>query len=248
MAALDPVADLERRLDRGVGQDVACHAECDPHVVARARFLADHPATVGKRIALALIEKRRAPLQARRDLRARAARGPAALRRSGRVRAPVRRRSSVRRSSGRARGRRSLRHARALATMLEREPRSHGGRALARHVAACRHDLGSAAPPASRSSASHRALDAEFLASTILAVCGTVVVVCTSANDQTACGDACSGEVLRVPEPARVEAFFVRHARFMPRPCALTCVAKLPEHKRSGAGATVAHHKRATTI
>lgn len=80
------------------------------------------------------------------------------------------------------------------------------------------------------------------LTTLILTVCATVVWS-PERFDQTAVG-----WVLRElgrAEPARVEAFFRRHARFMSRDCVRYVVEKLPVAKRRE---LVAHHKRATTF
>lgn len=76
----------------------------------------------------------------------------------------------------------------------------------------------------------------------ILTVCATVVWS-PDRFDQTAVG-----WVLRElgrAEPARVEAFFRRHARFMSRDCVRYVVEKLPAAKRTE---LLAHHKRVTTF
>ncbi len=238
MAALDPVADLERRLDRGVGQTWRAMRSAI-RTWWREHELADHPATVGKRIALALIEKRRAlykhagtfVLELLADqLRCADLVAFARLFDDGHLCGdhPVEREVVDRFGTL------------VLATMLEREL---GRMEVARSLATWRHAVTiwqRRAACLAFVRVAPRA-DAE-LASTILAVCGTVVWS-HERHDQTAVATLLR-ELARA-EPARVEAFFVRHARFMPRPCARTCVAKLPEHKRKE---LLAHHKRATTI
>lgn len=76
----------------------------------------------------------------------------------------------------------------------------------------------------------------------ILTVCATVVWS-HERFDQTAVGWVLR-ELSRV-EPARVEAFFRHHARWMSKEAARQAVAKLPLALRTE---LLAHHKRATTL
>ena len=77
---------------------------------------------------------------------------------------------------------------------------------------------------------------------TILLVCSTVVWSIED-DDQTAVG-AVLRELSRA-EPVCVEAFFRRYARLMSRACARTAVAKLSSPVRTE---LLAHHRRATTL
>ena len=78
------------------------------------------------------------------------------------------------------------------------------------------------------------------LADVILTVCRTVVWS-HEHDDQTAVGALL--RALSASEPLRVEAFVRRHARFMSRECARLAVAKLPSR-----AVLLAHHKRATSL
>lgn len=80
------------------------------------------------------------------------------------------------------------------------------------------------------------------LTDAILLVCATVVWS-HEAEDQSAVG-VLLRELSRA-EPVCVEAFFRRYARFMSRSCARTVVAKLAAPVRSE---LLAHHRRATSI
>jgi len=76
----------------------------------------------------------------------------------------------------------------------------------------------------------------------VLLVCATVVWS-HERLDQTAVGWVLR-ELSRA-EPARVEAFYRRHARLMSKACARAAVAKLPPDQRAE---LLAHHKRATSL
>jgi 3-methyladenine DNA glycosylase AlkD len=80
------------------------------------------------------------------------------------------------------------------------------------------------------------------LTTAILTVCATVVWS-LERFDQTAVGWVLR-ELARA-EPARVEVFFRKFARLMSKECARHAVAKLPVARRTE---LLAHHKRATTI
>ncbi len=79
-----------------------------------------------------------------------------------------------------------------------------------------------------------------MLADVILGVCRTVVWS-HERGDQTAVGALL--RALSAVEPLRVEAFFRRHARLMSRECARLAVGKLPSRT-----ALLAHHRRATSL
>jgi len=76
----------------------------------------------------------------------------------------------------------------------------------------------------------------------VLSICATVVWS-IERHDQTAVGSVLR-ELSRA-EPARVEAFVRRHALLMSREGVRLAVAKLPAGKRS---VLLAHHKRATSL
>ena len=76
----------------------------------------------------------------------------------------------------------------------------------------------------------------------ILTICATVVWS-HERHEQTAVG--CVLRELSRAEPARVEAFFRRHALLMSKECAGHAVAKYPATVRAE---LAAHHKRATSL
>jgi hypothetical protein len=80
------------------------------------------------------------------------------------------------------------------------------------------------------------------LTTVILTVCATVVWS-HERFDQTAVGSVL--RELSAAEPVRVENFFRTHARFMSKECARCAVEKMPASRRLE---LLAHHKRATTI
>lgn len=80
------------------------------------------------------------------------------------------------------------------------------------------------------------------LVDTVLSICGNVVWSIEK-HDQTAVG-CILGELARA-EPSRVEAFFRRHALLMTKECARYAAAKFPAALRAE---LLAHHKRATSL
>jgi DNA alkylation repair enzyme len=237
MAALDPVADLERRLVAGAsktwrGMRGAIRAWWRDHE------LADHPATVGMRIALALIEKKRALYKHAGtfvlvllgdQLRCADLAVFAQLFEAGHL-------------GGETAIEREVvdRFADLLALMLAREARRME---VARGLAEWRHASTIwQRRAACLAFAAHAPHADAVMARTILAVCGTVVWS-HRPHDQSAVATAL--RELSLAEPARVETFFRRHARFMSRSCARTCVAKFSVSRRRE---LLAHHERATTI
>ncbi len=80
------------------------------------------------------------------------------------------------------------------------------------------------------------------LADHVLTICATVVWS-NERHDQTAVG--CVLRELSRAEPERVEAFVRRHALLMSKECARHAVAKFPAALRAE---LVAHHKRATSL
>jgi 3-methyladenine DNA glycosylase AlkD len=229
--ALDPVADLGRRLARRRGTSLrAC--------VLRwwtDHGLAEHPATVGKRIALALFEHpradaRQAAILLLHELLADSLRPsdlPAfeALFVHGALAE-----GSVVDSFG----------VKVLGTMLHRV---HGRSDVARGIAAWR----SANTMWQRRAAcvAFTAVAAQgepVLVQQIFTLCSTVVWSPESV-DQTAVGWLLR-ELSRA-EPTRVEAFVRRHARFMSRECVRQAVEKLPAARQHD---VLAHWTRATTL
>ena len=76
----------------------------------------------------------------------------------------------------------------------------------------------------------------------ILAICASVVWS-IDPIDQSAVASIL--RELSTSEPDRVEAFFIRYARFMSKACARTAISRYSRARRSE---LLAHHKRATTI
>lgn len=235
--ALDPVADLSRRLARG---PIAGRSALRTCVLAwwRDQALAEHPSTVGKRVALALLE------QARRDakqagvivlqellaehlrtsdlasfelLLATGALSDAALVDGFAVRVLG---TMLLRVRGRGDVARVLASWRDGTTVWQRRAACVAFTALA--------PQGDAALPG--------------LAQLIFTVCSTVVWS-PERLDQTAVGWLLR-ELSRA-EPTRVEAFFRRHARFMSRECARLAIERLPAARHKD---LLAHWKRATSL
>ncbi len=227
--SLDPVADLERRLARRGQVRAAVHRWWNDH------GLADHPAQVGKRIALALIERRRpdakrAGMLVLRDLLADhlATSDLAAFERlfaAGHLAdddlvdafATEVLGALVQRVPGRGEVVRALAEWRTADTAWQRR-------------AACL-ALAQLAPHGNAHVTRH-----------VFAVCAAVVWSHERA-DQTAVGMLLR-ELSRA-EPARVEVFFRRHARLMSRACARHAIERLAAPLQRQ---LLAHHKRTTTI
>lgn len=232
--ALDPVADLSRRVSRG-------HTPALRTSVLRwwsEHGLAEHPGAVGKRIARSLLEQTHADMKLAgmivlQELLAdhlRASDLPAfeALFATGAL-ADV--------------GLVDWFGVKVLGTMLLRV-RGRGD--IARMLASWR-DADSvwqrrAACVAFTVLAPQGDAALPGLAQLIFTVCSTIVWS-TDRLDQTAVSWLLR-ELSRA-EPTRVEAFFRRHARFMSRECARQAIEKLPaaRHKE-----LLAHWKRATTL
>lgn len=232
---LDPVADLKRRLGRVRGAPIARIRTC-----VRA-WWTEHdfdkcPATVGKRIAVALLEQRTiedkvAGISILQDLlgdQLRVTDLPAFARLygGGHLADPIVADwftskvlvTLLERAAGRAEV------ARELATWREAET-------VWQRRAACLAfiKLAPAAP-------------ALGLLELVLGICATVVWS-HERFDQTAVGWLL--RELSRGAPTRVEAFFRRHARLMSKECARHAVSKYPVAERA---ALLAHHKRATTL
>jgi hypothetical protein len=234
--ALDPVADLSRRVSRGPVSPTALRA-----IVARwwgEQGLAAHPAAVGKRVAVALLERRsslakQAGIILLCDLLA------------------DHLRASDLAAFGSLLGTGALADARlvdgfgvkVLGTMLLRvRGRADVARALAlwrdtdttwQRRAACAAftvvaPQGDAALPG--------------LAQLIFTICSTVLWS-PERLDQTAVSWLLR-ELSRA-EPTRVEGFYRRHARFMSLPCARQAIEKLPAARQRE---LLAHWRRATTL
>jgi len=237
-APIDPVADLRRRLARSgaPGMPLAAIRACVTRWW-RDHDLATHPATVGKRIANVLLEQRAIPPklagilvleQLGEQLRATDLPAFARLFTGGHLADQV----VVDRFATRV-----------LVALLDREPgQTEAARAIAGWRAAETGWQRRAACIAFTRLAARGDSTVPGLASMILGVCATVVWSAEPC-DQTAVGWLLR-ELARA-EPDRVEAFFVRHARFMSRACARTAVATLPPDARRG---LLAQHTRATTL
>lgn len=237
-APLDPVADLRRRLVRlGRGPLPLAKIRACVRLWWRDHELDEHPASVGKRIAMVLIEQRSAAhklagilvLELLED-QLRAGDVPAFARLFGDDHLAafdvVDRFATC-----------------VLGALLERES---GQVDVARALASWRSaDTGwqrrAACVAFTRIAASSDSA-VPGLASMILGVCATVVWS-VERCDQTAVGWVLR-ELARV-EPDRVEAFVVRHARLMSRECARLAITTLPAARRSE---LLAHHTRATTL
>jgi 3-methyladenine DNA glycosylase AlkD len=239
LRALDPLADLRRRLGRG---PTRITAPGKIRTVVRAWWrdhaLADHPATVGKRIAFALIEQRLvehklAGISILQDqlgehLRSTDIVGFARLFATGHLADwPIV----------------DAFCAKVLATLLERD----AGRpdviyALAQWRSADTAWQRSAACVAFGSLAPRGDAVEPGLSEAILAICASIVWS-VDEIDQRAVGWILR-ELSRA-EPDRVEGFFIRYARFMSKACARLAVARYSPARR---GALLAHHKNATTI
>jgi 3-methyladenine DNA glycosylase AlkD len=231
---LDPVADLRRRLARCTARQVrgCVHTWWDDH------GLAAHPAAVGKRIAFALIEQKRATPKLAgalvlHELLADQL-GPGDLAGLERLFADGHLADDhlvdwigakvLGAMLGRVRGRGEL--ARALARW--RDADTVWQRRAACVALATLAPQGEAALPG--------------LCELVFAVCATVVWS-PERIDQTAVAGLLR-ELSRA-EPARVAAFFRRYARLMSRECARGAVAKLAAATRVE---LLAHHRRATTL
>jgi len=237
-APIDPVADLRRRLAR-----VSPRSAPLPKIRAcvrrwwRDHGLDNHPATVGKRIATVLIEQRSLEqklagvlvLEHIADqLRTTDLPAFARLFSGGHLTAwPVV----------------HLFADRVLAALLARESnQADTARAIAGWRTADTVFQRSAACLALTSVAARIDTTIPGLASMILNVCASVVWS-NERSDQQAVGQLL--RQLARAEPSRVEAFFVRHARFMSRECARAAVASLGPDKRRE---LLACHTRATTL
>jgi len=228
-APMDPVADLHRRLARRPGK-ATVHAWWADH------GLGAHPAAVGKRIALALIEQRSSrdklagilvladPLAD--QLRATDLASFAALFDAGHLED-----DAVCDAFG----------VQVLGTLLQRvRGRADIARALATWRTAETPWQRRAACAALTTLAPHGDTALPGLAQLIFHMC-SAIVWSRDRIDQTAVGWLL--RELSRGEPTRVEAFVRRHARFMSRECVRLAVEKLaPKHE------LLAHWKRATTL
>ena len=235
---LDPVADLRRRLRRRAGRQVTRSLRA---VVAgwwRDHALAEHPAAVGKRIALALLEQKALELQLAGILvleeyladHLRATDVPAfaeLFARSCLADNAVIDAFSVK----------------VLGTLLHRvRGRSDVARALAQWRSSDSTGQRRAACVAFTALAPQGDAALPGLAQLIFTLCSTVVWS-RERSDQTAVGWVLR-ELSRA-EPTRVEAFVRRHARFMSRECARHAIERLPAARQQD---LLAHWKRATTL
>ncbi len=235
MVSRDPVADLRRRLG------TAFRSPATMRSVVRAWWsehgFADHPASVGKRVAHALLERRTIEDKL------------AAIIVLGELLVDQLRASDL---PGFARlfARRHLEDdvivdafaARVLGSLLEREA---GRGEVIRGLAQWR---------TARTIWQRRAACVAFarlapLGDAVPTLTGAILVVCASvvwsheAFDQSAV--AVVLRELSRAEPVCVEAFIRRYARLMSKACARQAVSKLPAARRAE---LIAHHRRATTI
>lgn len=234
---LDPLADLVRRTGRLHGASRAQVVAC---VGAwwRDHELAAHPAVIGKRIALLLLEQARLTPKL------------AAIALLGRQLGEHLRGTDLP-AFERLFADGHLADAivvdgfsvHVLGTLLAREPgRGEVARVIASWRAAETEWQRRAACLAFAAFAARSAEAVRDVLPSILELCAAVVWS-PARVDQTAVG-----AVLRAlgrTQPARVEAFVRRHARFMSRECARASVATLPPPTRA---ALLAHHTRATTL
>jgi 3-methyladenine DNA glycosylase AlkD len=229
---LDPVADLKRRLAGRSGRQLRAivHRWWDEHA------LAGHPAAVGKRVALALLEQRRvdhkrAGVLVLEQLLAdhlRASDLPvfARLFADGHL-------AEWETVDAFA--------ARVLGTLLHRvRGRAEVARALVQWRAADSAWQRRAACVAFTALAPQGDAALAGLSQQVLAMC-SYILWSPDRIDQTAVGSLLR-ELSRA-EPARVEVFFRRHARLMSRECARCAVERLPRRAD-----LLAHHRRATTL
>lgn len=234
---LDPVADLRRRLRRRAARQVARSLRATVTQWWSDHGLAEHPAAVGKRIALALLEQTQLEMQLAGILvfeelladHLRASDLPAFAELLARGCLTE---DAVVDAFG----------IKVLGTLLHRV-RGRGD--VARGLAQWRN-----AGPAQRRAAcvGFTALAPQGdtalpgLAQLIFSVCSTVVWS-REPTDQTAVGRLLR-ELSRA-EPTRVEAFVRRHARFMSRQCARHAVERLAPARQQD---LLAHWKRATSL
>lgn len=255
-AALDPVADLKRRLGRAATDRARAFwarylrgtATFRGVPMAKVRELVHrwwgdhglgaHPAAVGKRIARALIEQ---PMTEDKlagilvlqellgdQLRAGDLPGFARLFAAGHLAD-----WNVVDWFG----------MKVLVTLIDRVPgRADTARALAQWRLAATPWQRRAACLAFTKLAPHGDRAHPGLTELVLLVCGTVVWS-RERLEQTAVGWALR-ELSRA-EPDRVEAFYLRHARLMSKECARYAVAKFPPGRRAE---LLAHHRRATSL
>lgn len=235
---LDPVADLRRRLRRRAARQVARSLRGTVTQWWSDHGLTEHPAAVGKRIALALLEQkhlemqlagilvfeelladhlRASDLSAFAELLARGCLTEDAVVDAFGVKVLG---TLLHRVRGRGDVARALAQWRNAASPAQRRAACVGFSALA--------PQGDAALPG--------------LAQLIFTVCSTVVWS-REATDQTAVGRLLR-ELSRA-EPTRVEAFVRRHARFMSRQCARHAVERLAPARQQD---LLAHWKRATSL
>ncbi len=237
-APLDPVADLRRRLARlGRGPLPLAKIRACVRTWWRDHELDDHPATVGKRIAVVLIEQRSAAHklagilvleQLADQLRAPDVTAFARLFGGDHLAAfdVVDRFATC-----------------VLGAMLEGSSvQVDVAHALASWRSAETGWQRRAACVAFARIAANGNSSIPGLASMILALCAAVVWSIERC-DQTAVGWVLR-ELARV-EPERVETFVLRHARLMSRECARLAVTTLPTDRRTE---LLAHHTRATTL
>jgi 3-methyladenine DNA glycosylase AlkD len=233
---LDPVADLKRRLGRASTDQArvrSCmHRWCSDH------DLADHPAVVGKRIAIALIEQPMTEDKLAGILMLQEVFGDQL-------------RAADVSAFARLFARGHLADAtivdwfalKVLATLLDRAPgRADTARQLAQWRSADTTWQRRAACLAFTRLAGQGDAALPGLGELACTICATVVWS-HERFDQTAV--AVLLRELSRADPARVEQFVLRHALLMSKETVRAAVAKLPPDKRA---ALLAHHRRATSL
>jgi 3-methyladenine DNA glycosylase AlkD len=253
---LDPVADLKRRLGRAATD--RARAFWARYLRGAAQFrgvtmaavrehvhrwwsdhgLGEHPATVGKRIALALIEQPMTEDKLAGILVLQELLGDQL--RAGDLPAFARLFAAGHLADFHLADWFSMK---VLVTLVERAPgRADTARALAEWRLADTTWQRGAACLAFKKLALHGDREHPGLTELVLRVCATVVWS-SERFDQTAVGWVLR-ELSRA-EPARVEAFYRRHAQLMSKECARHAVAKFPAAQRAE---LLAHHRRATSL
>lgn len=255
-AQLDPVADLKRRLGRAATD--RARAFWTRYLRGTARFrgvpmakvrehvhrwwsdheLGDHPAAVGKRIALALIEQPMTEDKLAGILILQELLGDQL--RAGDLPAFARLFAAGHLADWNIVDWFCMK---VLVTLADRAPgRADTARALAQWRLADTTWQRRAACLAFTKLAPHGDREHPGLTELVLLVCATVVWS-SERFDQTAVGWVLR-ELSRA-EPARVEAFYRRHARLMTKECARYAVAKFPPHRRAE---LLAYHRHATSL
>lgn len=245
LVGLDPVADLKRRLARSRARAANLSAELHESSVRRCVLrwwddhgLGAHPASVGKRIAVALLEQPSVPSKLAgivlfHELLADHLRTSDLLAFQRLFTARRLREVSIVDAFA----------VKVLGTMLHRvRGRAEVARGLASWRAADSVWQRRAACVAFTALAPQGDTSLPNLAQLVFGLCSSILWS-TDRLDQTAV--AWLLRELSRAEPTRVEAFVRRHARFMSRECARQAIERLPASRQQN---VLAHWKRATTL